>query len=180
MPMLEFDAATARLLEDAYRGSDVVKRRLATLEVLAPEAGDAVLDVGCGSGYLPVELARAVGEAGEVIAIDPSAEMRKAAANQCDGFANVRILDGTATELPLHDSIVNRAASLQVFEYLSDIPGALAEIRRVLRPGGRLVIGDMHWDSWIWHSAEPARMTKMIMAWDHHLTDRTVPRGCRT
>jgi hypothetical protein len=39
MAMIQFDAATARLLENAYRGRDVVKRRLATLVALAPEAG---------------------------------------------------------------------------------------------------------------------------------------------
>src|SRR3954452_12575545 len=175
MAMLQFDAATARLLENAYRGSDVVKRRLATLQALAPEAGDVIVDVGSGPGYLTVELARAVGEAGEVIAVDPSADMRRAAASQCNGFANVRILDGTANKLPLGDASADRAASLQVFEYLNDIPGALAEIRRGLRPGGRLVIGDMHWDSWIWHSNEPERMAKMMSAWDHHLADRCVP-----
>ena len=105
MAMIQFDAATARLLENAYRGRDVVKRRLATLEALAPEAGDTIVDVGSGPGYLTVELARAVGEAGEVIAVDPSADMRRAAASQCNGFANVRILDGTANELPLADAV---------------------------------------------------------------------------
>jgi arsenite methyltransferase len=83
--MLQFDAATARLLENAYRGSDVVKRRLATLEALAPEAGDVIVDVGSGPGYLTLELARAVAEAGEVIAVDPSSDMRKAAAASAMG-----------------------------------------------------------------------------------------------
>jgi arsenite methyltransferase len=175
MVMLQFDAETARLLENAYRGSDVVKRRLATLEALAPQAGETIVDVGSGPGYLTVELSRAVGDAGAVIALDPSADMRRAAASQCDGLPNVRILDGTAAALPLGDASADRAASLQVFEYLSDIPGALVAIRRVLRPGGRLVVGDMHWDSWIWHSDEPERMATMMRAWDHHLADRCVP-----
>src|SRR4051812_23620523 len=73
MVMLQFDADTTRLLENAYRGSDVVKRRLATLEALAPRAGETIVDVGSGPGYLTLELSRAVGEAGEVIGVDPSA-----------------------------------------------------------------------------------------------------------
>jgi arsenite methyltransferase len=173
--MLRFDAETTRLLENAYRGSDFVKRRLATLEALAPRAGETIVDVGSGLGHLTIELSRAVGDAGEVIGVDPSVDMRTAAATQCAGLSNVRILDGTAAALPLDDGSADRAASLQVFEYLSDIPGALFEIRRVLRPGGRLVVGDMHWDSWIWHSDEPGRMTTMMDAWDRHLADRRVP-----
>lgn len=173
--MLQFNAETTRLLENAYRGSDVVKRRLATLEALAPMAGETIIDVGSGLGHLTIELSRAVGEAGEVIGVDPSADMRMASATQCDGLANVRFLDGTAEALPLDDASADRAASLQVFEYLGDIPGALVEIRRVLRPGGRLVVGDMHWDSWIWHSDEPGRMARMMKAWDQHLADRCVP-----
>ena len=133
--MLQFDAETTRLLENAYRGSDVVKRRLATLEAVAPQAAETIVDVGSGPGYLTVELSRAVGDAGQVIGVDPSPDMRRAAASECQGFPNARILDGTAAELPLDDASADRAASLQVFEYLSDIPGALVEIRRVLRPG---------------------------------------------
>jgi SAM-dependent methyltransferase len=145
------------------------------LEALAPEAGEVVVDVGSGQGYLSLELVRAVGEAGEVIAVDPSPDMRRAAASQCNGLANVRILEGSATDLPLADASAARVASLQVFEYLEDIPSALAEIRRVLRPAGRLVVGDWHWDSWIWHSSEPERMAKMMRAWDHHVAERGVP-----
>jgi SAM-dependent methyltransferase len=173
--MLQFDAETAGLLENAYRGSDVVKRRLATLETLAPRAGQIIVDVGNGLGHLTVELSRSVGDAGQVIGVDPSADMRKAAESQCDGLPNVRILEGTAAALPLEEASADGAASLQVFEYLSDIPGALAEIRRVLRSGGRLVVADMHWDSWVWHSDEPERMARMMKAWDHHLADRCVP-----
>lgn len=173
--MLQFNAETTRLLENAYRGSDVVKRRLATLDAVAPRPGETIVDVGSGPGYLTVELSRAVGDAGEVVGVDPSAEMRTAAARECEGYSNVRILEGTAAELPLNDASADRAASLQVFEYLSDIPGALAEIRRVLRPEGRLVVADMHWDSWMWHSEEPERMATMMKAWDHHLADRCVP-----
>src|SRR4051812_12431391 len=130
--MLQFDAETLRVLENAYRGSDVVRPRLAALEALAPRPGETIVDVGSGPGYLTTELARAVGGTGKVVGVDPSADMRTVAANQCVGLPNVRILDGTAAELPLDDASADRATSLQVFEYLSDIPGALVEIRRML------------------------------------------------
>ena len=88
--------------------------------------GSIIVDVGSGPGYLTVELARAVGETGEVIAVDPSADMRMAAASQCNGFANVRILDGTANDLPLPDVCAAGAASLQVFDNQRERIGASA------------------------------------------------------
>jgi SAM-dependent methyltransferase len=86
-----------------------------------------------------------------------------------------RILDGKAEALPLADESIDKAVSVQVFEYFDDLAGPIDELRRVLRPGGRLVISDMHWDSWIWSSEDPARMQRMMAAWDGHLADRVVP-----
>ena len=173
--MLTFDAATARFLEETYLGSDFVRRRLANLEALAPQSGDRVIDVGCGPGFLTLELARAVGENGQVIGVDPSSDMRAAAGTRCAGRDTVQIVDGTAKSLPVDSTSVDRAVSVQVFEYVRDIPAALAEIRRVLRPGGRLVVGDFHWDSLVWFSADPDRMARMLAIWDEHLAERRVP-----
>jgi SAM-dependent methyltransferase len=173
--MLQFDAETARILDDGYQGFDITRRRVANLAVLAPEPGDTVADIGAGTGLLALDLARAVGEAGAVIAIDPSPEMRAAAANRCSDRDNVRIVDGAADGLPLEAESVDRAVSLQVFEYLHDIPRALAEVHRVLRPQGRVVIGDLHWDTHVWHADDQERMARMLRLWDRHLVERRVP-----
>jgi arsenite methyltransferase len=173
--MLQFDAETARILDDGYQGGDIQRRRLANIAGLAPERGDAIADIGAGTGLLALDLSRAVGDDGTVVAIDPSREMRAATATRCAGRGNVRILEGTAGALPLDDASIERAVSLQVFEYLEDIPAALTEIRRVLRPGGRLAIGDLHWDSHVWHADDTARMDRMLRIWDRHLTHRDTP-----
>ena len=87
----------------------------------------------------------------------------------------MRILEGTATALPLPNQVADKAVALQVFEYLHDISEALGEVRRVLRPNGRLVVGDIHWDSVVWHSTDPRRMARIMEAWDGHLAERCVP-----
>lgn len=175
--MLGFDADTARILDESYEGSDFRLRRLTTLSALAPRAGESIADVGCGSGLLALELSRAVGRDGSVIAIDPSAEMRAAAERRCGARANVRIVNGAIGALPLPDESIDAAVALQVFEYLdrAAMAAALADFARALRPGGRLVIGDIHWDTLAWHSDDPARMARFVSIWDRHVAEPATP-----
>ena len=173
--MLKFNAETARLLEIAYQGADVTRRRRASFDAAHLNPGDQVTDIGCGNGLLTLEMARAVGDAGRIIGVDPSAEMRALAQERCKDFGNVEIANGTAENIPLKAHSIDKAVSLQVFEYLSDIPAALAEARRILKQNGRLVIGDMHWDTLAWRSEDASRMTKMTDAWDKHLANKRVP-----
>ncbi|MDV7145284.1 methyltransferase domain-containing protein [Tropicimonas sp. TH_r6] len=173
--MLEFDADTTRLLEQCYQGADITRRRRESFDRLRPGPGDRIVDIGCGNGLLTLELARAVGESGEVIGVDPSADMRGAAQERCRESSNTRILDGTADALPLADGLADKALSVQVFEYLSDVPSALAEASRILRPGGRLVLGDIHFGSMVWHSDDPERMARMCASWDRHAVHLDLP-----
>ena len=173
--MLKFDEQTARILDDCYQGSDILRRRLANLAALEPRPGDTIVDIGAGTGLLTLDLARAVGDDGRIIAVDPSPEMRTAAVARCGDRPNVRIVEGLVDALPLDDESIDRAVSLQVFEYLDDIPAALSEIRRILRPNGKLVIGDLHWDSHVWHADDFDLMGRMLRIWDRHLVERRIP-----
>lgn len=173
--MLQFDSETTALLDLAYQGADVTRRRRASFDAVKPQAGDVILDIGCGSGLLTAELARGVGPTGKVVGVDPSPDMLSAARKRCAEFGWVDLVEGVVDPMPVPDASADKAVSLQVFEYLDDLPGACAELFRVLRPGGRVAIGDWHWDTFAWHSDDPDRMARMMAAWDRHLVNRCIP-----
>ena len=94
--MLRFDHGTARLLDDAYQGADIRRRRRVSFDLLDPQGGDRVLDLGCGNGLLTMELSRRVGDTGHVFGIDPSPDMLASAHQNCDIRTNVTLIEGMA------------------------------------------------------------------------------------
>ncbi|MGR3723066.1 methyltransferase domain-containing protein [Abyssibius alkaniclasticus] len=98
--MLEFDEATARQLEIAYQGADIVQRRRASFDAIDAQPDETIVDIGCGNGLLTAELARAVGPAGKIIGVDPSHAMRSAATLRCQNMPWVALHDGLASALP--------------------------------------------------------------------------------
>jgi len=173
--MLEFDAETTRLLDIAYQGGDLTRRRQASFDALKPSPGDTILDIGCGNGLLTAELARTVGPTGRIIGIDPSQDMLTAAKERCCDYDCVAFVDGVANQLPIEDGIADKAVSMQVFEYIEDVEGALADALRCLKTGGRLVVSDLHFGSLIWFSDDPDRMSKMLSSWDKHFVSGVLP-----
>ena len=176
--MLQFDAETSRRLEASYLTPDVVEQRRVLLERLALRPGEDVLDIGSGPGFLVDEMAAIVGVDGSVRGIDPSENMRQLAAARPrpSDAAPVTFGPGEANALPFADASFDVVTSTQVYEYVADLAGALTEARRVLRPGGRLLVLDTDWDSIVWHSSDPDRMRRVLEAWDEHLTDPHLPR----
>jgi len=173
--MLEFDAQTTRLLDTVYQGADVTRRRQGSFDALRVGPGETILDIGSGNGLLTAELARAVGPTGRVIGVDPSHDMRQSAIERCKDFDWVDIVEGSDSNLPVEKESIDKAVSVQVFEYLDDMSVAAGEVHRVLKKGGQLVVGDIHFDSLVWFSNSPDRMARMIAAWDHHFAEGSVP-----
>ncbi len=173
--MLKFDTETTRTLERAYLGADLSYRRRASFDALKPSPGDTILDIGCGNGMLTAELARAVGPAGKIFGIDPSPDMLAAGRERCRNYGCVEFIEGAAINLPIKDGFADKAVSIQVFEYIEDVDGALDDTLRCLKTGGRLVIGDMHFGSFIWFSDDPDRMSEMTASWDQHFVNGNLP-----
>lgn len=173
--MLQFNAETTRLLTIAYEGAELTRRRQASFDALKPSPDDTILDVGCGNGLLTAELARAVGSRGKVIGVDPSVDMLAAAKERCVSYANVDFVEGVADTIPVADATADKAVSVQTFEYIEDVSGAVDDVLRCLKPGGRLVISDLHFGTFVWASDDPERMSKVIASWDHHFVSGTLP-----
>jgi arsenite methyltransferase len=171
--MLEFDDRQSARTEAAYQTRDIVAQRRATRELLALEPGERVLDIGAGPGFLAAEMAEEVGPDGSVDGVDVSESMLALARRR--GTA-VRYAVADALSLPFGDGAFDAAVATQVYEYVADMPAALAEARRVLRPGGRLLILDTDWDAVVWHSSDRARMQRVLEKWNDHLADPYLPR----
>jgi arsenite methyltransferase len=176
--MLRFDAAEARKVEAVYLTPDVVAQRREVLGQLALAPGERVLDVGTGPGLLAIEMAAAVGPTGRVCGIDVSDSMLALARGRktAPDSAPVEYLSGGVEHIPYPDGSFDVAVATQVMEYVPDIPTALAEVRRVLRPGGRLLVLDTDWDSIVWRCGDRERMRRVLMAWEQHLADPHLPR----
>ena len=171
--MLDFDEENARRLVAVYTTPDVVDQRRAIRAALALQPGEQVLDIGSGPGFLAAEMAEEVGAGGHVHGIDPSDSMLAIARR---GETPVEYGRGDALALPFEDERFDVAVSTQVYEYVENIEGALAEARRVLRPGGRLLVLDTDWDSIVWHSRDRDRTERVLAAWNEHLADPYLPR----
>jgi arsenite methyltransferase len=169
--MLHFDEDTARQVERVYLTPDVVEQRRLTREALAVQAGERVLDIGSGPGLLADELAD---EGADVLGVDPSESMLAIARQRKIPRAGFET--GDALSLPVAEGSFDVAVSTQVLEYVEDVPGALREAHRALRPGGRLLVLDTDWDSIVWHTTELDRMRRVLAAWDRHLADPYLPR----
>ncbi|MCO1657177.1 methyltransferase domain-containing protein [Pseudonocardia humida] len=173
--MLPFDDRGARAIERVYSTPDVVAQRAEVLALLAAGPGERVLDVGSGPGFLVASLADAVGPDGAVRGLDPSPAMNALARERTADLPQARIDDGDAADLPYPAASFDAAVSTQVYEYVADVPRALAELRRVLRPGGRVLVLDTDWDSVVWHVADRERHRRVMAAWAEHLVDPHLP-----
>ena len=118
--------------------------------------GSRVVDVGCGAGFDSMIAARMVGHEGEVVGVDmtPAMLAKARAGAALVGLDNVTFREGFAETLPVEDGWADVLISNGVFNLVIDKPGTLKEWARVLRPGGRMQIGDILVDREVPESAK--------------------------
>ena len=128
---------------DLFAGAFEKRLRDLALARLGVATGESVLEIGFGTGHCLVRIAEAVGEAGRVWGVDLSAGMVDVSRRRLDRAGlldRVALHCGDATALPLEDATCDAAFmsfTLELFD-TPDIPIVLGEVKRVLRPSGRL------------------------------------------
>lgn len=106
-------------------------------------AGQVVVEVGCGTGFYSVEAARRVGSSGRLVCLDLQAQMVWHARGRVESTGlSAGFVQANAHALPLRDGSVDHVFLIGVLGEIPDQEAALAEVRRVLRGGGRLSISE--------------------------------------
>jgi malonyl-CoA O-methyltransferase len=136
--------AAAGTYEQAAEAQDRTAEALAArIQALPWPAAPRVLEIGCGTGLLTRRLA-ALFPGGQLLATDIAPSMVEAAARAVPSAAT-RVMDGEAPDLP--DGAFDLVASSLAAQWFADLPAALARLKRLLAPGGRLMIATAGADS---------------------------------
>jgi ubiquinone/menaquinone biosynthesis C-methylase UbiE len=139
--------------------------------VLAPAAGERVLEIGPGVGYYTLDIAEWVGPEGTVEIFDLQQEfldhvMKRAAERN---LANVAPTQGDATALSYEDDSIDAVILTAVLGEIPDPVAALREIARVLKPDGRLIVGELFGDPhFTTQSALERQAAEAGLAWQTH------------
>lgn len=165
---VEFDAERVAEMEQIYRTSSMADRRRRVRGVLGLEPDESVLSIGTGPGFEVRGLAADLGDTGHVHGIDTARPMLTVARERCADRLSATFAAGDAAALPVDDDAFDAAVAVQVYEYVPDLAAAFAELRRVLRPGGRAAVFDSDWATLTFNAADQARSERIVDAFDVH------------
>jgi ubiquinone/menaquinone biosynthesis C-methylase UbiE len=137
------DCGCAERQDDAQEAKREREQRVEDVfKALGIRPGAVVADVGAGGGFYAVRLARAVGDAGKVYAVDISSSVVQdlRARVERDGLRNVEVVTGAADDPRLPEAAVDAVLIVNAYHEMTEHQSMLEAIRRALKPMGRLVI----------------------------------------
>lgn len=123
------------------------RKKIFPIESMIGELGDvldgiAVADLGCGTGYLSIPLAKHLSGNGTVYAVDINADMLGILKERAEGLENIRILKSEENSFPIPNGTIDVSYLVTVFHELDDPDKFLMEIRRVSKPFHRIIVID--------------------------------------
>jgi SAM-dependent methyltransferase len=159
------------IYEIENRALDPEGHLLAAMRRLAPWDSRTLVDLGCGTGFWLPGYAT---EASRVIGVEPDPVLRERAASRICGLPGAQVVPGSAEHLPLADHSVDVVHARFAYFLAPGGDAGLAEVLRVLTPGGSLVVidNDHHWGQFAdllaaASSSPPASTSRAIDAWWH-------------
>jgi ubiquinone/menaquinone biosynthesis C-methylase UbiE len=181
---LEQARAMARLLDRRAQSEDEATARAAYLDLLAVGPGERVLEVGCGHGIVLRDVARRVGPEGRAVGLDPGRVFLAIAREQADWADwgdRIELREGDVRALPFGEAEFDVVLAATTPAHVPDGQGAIREMVRVLRPGGRIGIFEQDTDSHLISHPDRALTRRVIAAYtDHGYADgwlaRELPR----
>ena len=145
-----------------------------SIELLRLKPGHSAIEIGCGMGRECEAMARLVGPSGKVVGIDASQSLLDQAATRTRSLAlPLEFRRGDAHQLPFADNSFDAARGERVFEHLADPAGAVRELARVVRPGGRIAGMEPDFET-IAVAGVPIDVTRAIV---RHKTDVAIAHG---
>lgn len=136
-------------------------------DLLNPQPGQVILDAGSGAGVDAMLLWDLVGPEGRVVALDQSSKMTKEASERAAsaGYGAVEFVTGDVEHLDFADDTFDGIRSDRLFQYLLEPLRALAEMVRVTRPGGRIVVAETDWETAVFDSTDDDITARINRAW---------------
>lgn len=158
-------AALIAALDEQASLPAIQRLRATATELLRPRLGDRLLDVGCGTGEVARTLAGLVGAGGTVVGVEPSVTMLDEARRRTGDHIRVDFRAGDISRLDFDDATFDGVTSERVFQHLDSPASAIAELVRVTKPGGRIVVIDTDWGMHAIHGADPAVTARIVAVW---------------
>ena len=137
---MHYSGAPWLMRESRQREEDCAR----LMKALKIKPGQTVCDIGCGNGFYTLQLAKAVGEHGKVLAVDIQPEMLHMLAERAKeaGLENIETIQGTESDPKLPAGRVDLILLVDVYHEFSDPEAMLAAMRAALAPGGRIALGE--------------------------------------
>lgn len=166
-----------RFMDEAQKPAGIQASKRLMRKRMALGAGAAVLEVGCGPGTDVFELAELVGPAGRVVGVDVShtmiAEARRRAAQR---RLAIRFEVADVEALPFPDASFDVCRAARLLEHLPEAAAGLAEMARVTRGGGRIVVFDIDWDTLIIDHPDKATTRTVVLSYSDSIRNGWIGR----